>query len=206
MKLDVVKMDAGKAGSVDLADEVFGLEPRADILQRVVRWQLAKRQAGTHKTLSRGETSYSTKKIYRQKGTGGARHGDRGVTQFRKGGNAKGPVVRSHAHDLPKKVRKLGLKLALSSKAGAGALTIVDNAALESGKTKDLAAALKKLGLTKALFIDGAEVNEGLLRAARNIDGVDVLPSQGANVYDILRRDRLVLTKAAVEALEERLK
>ncbi|MEL7465326.1 MAG: 50S ribosomal protein L4 [Pseudomonadota bacterium] len=206
MKLDVVKMDAGKAGSVDLADEVFGLEPRADILQRVVRWQLAKRQAGTHKTLSRGETSYSTKKIYRQKGTGGARHGDRGVTIFRKGGNAKGPVVRSHAHDLPKKVRKLGLKLALSSKAGAGALTIVDDAALESGKTKDLAAALKKLGLTKALFIDGAEVNEGLLRAARNIDGVDVLPSQGANVYDILRRDQLVLTKAAVEALEERLK
>lgn len=206
MKLDVMKMDAGKAGSVDLSDEIFGLEPRADILQRVVRWQLAKRQAGTHKTLSRGETSYSTKKIYRQKGTGGARHGDRGVTQFRKGGNAKGPVVRSHAHDLPKKVRKLGLKLALSSKAGAGALTIVDDAALESGKTKDLAAAMKKLGLTKALFIDGAEVNEGLLRASRNIDGVDVLPSQGANVYDILRRDQLVLTKSAVEALEERLK
>ena len=206
MKLDVVKLDAGKAGSVDLADEVFGLEPRADILQRVVRWQLAKRQAGTHKTLSRGETSYSTKKIYRQKGTGGARHGDRGVTQFRKGGNAKGPVVRSHAHDLPKKVRKLGLRHALSSKAGAGALTVIDDAALESGKTKDLAAALKKLGLSKALFIDGAEVNEGFARAARNIDGVDVLPSQGANVYDILRRDQLVLTKSAVEALEERLK
>lgn len=206
MKLDVIKLDAGAAGSVDLADEVFGLEPRADILQRVVRWQLAKRQAGTHKTLTRGETSYSTKKIYRQKGTGGARHGDKGVTQFRHGGNAKGPVVRSHAHDLPKKVRKLGLKLALSSKAGAGALTVIDEAALESGKTKDLAAALKKLGLSKALFIDGAEVNEGFARAARNIDGVDVLPSQGANVYDILRRDQLVLTKAAVAALEERLK
>ena len=206
MKLDVMKMDAGKAGSVELSDEVFGLEPRADILQRVVRWQLAKRQAGTHKTLSRGETSYSTKKIYRQKGTGGARHGDKGVTQFRHGGNAKGPVVRSHAHDLPKKVRKLGLRHALSSKAGAGALTVIDDAALESGKTKDLAAALKKLGISKALFIDGAEVNEGFARAARNIDGVDVLPSQGANVYDILRRDQLVLTKSAVEALEERLK
>lgn len=206
MKLDVIKLDAGKAGSVDLSDEIFGLEPRADLLQRVVRWQLAKRQAGTHKTLTRGETSYSTKKIYRQKGTGGARHGDRGVTQFRHGGNAKGPVVRSHAHDLPKKVRKLGLKHALSSKAGAGALTVIDDAALESGKTKDLAAALKKLGVTKALFIDGAEVNEGFARAARNIDGVDVLPSQGANVYDILRRDQLVLTKAAVAALEERLK
>ena len=128
------------------------------------------------------------------------------MTIFRKGGNAKGPVVRSHAHDLPKKVRKLGLRHALSSKAGAGALTVIDDAALESGKTKDLAAALKKLGLTKALFIDGAEVNEGFARAARNIDGVDVLPSQGANVYDILRRDQLVLTKSAVEALEERLK
>ena len=206
MKLDVIKLDAGKAGSVDLSDEIFGLEPRADLLQRVVRWQLAKRQAGTHKTLTRGETSYSTKKIYRQKGTGGARHGDRGVTQFRHGGNAKGPVVRSHAHDLPKKVRKLGLRHALSSKAGAGALTVIDDAALESGKTKDLAAALKKLGISKALFIDGAEVNEGFARAARNIDGVDVLPSQGANVYDILRRDQLVLTKAAVAALEERLK
>ena len=206
MKTDVTNLDAKKAGSIDLSDDVFGLEPRADILQRVVRWQLAKRQAGTHKTLSRGETSYSTKKIYRQKGTGGARHGDRGVTIFRKGGNAKGPVVRSHAHDLPKKVRKLGLRHALSSKAGAGALTVIDDGALECGKTKDLAAALKKLGLTKALFIDGAEVNEGFARAARNIDGVDVLPSQGANVYDILRRDQLVLTKSAVEALEERLK
>lgn len=206
MKTEVIKLDAGKAGEIDLADEVFGLEPRADILQRVVRWQLAKRQAGTHKTLTRGETSYSTKKIYRQKGTGGARHGDRGVTQFRHGGNAKGPVVRSHAHDLPKKVRKLGLRHALSSKAGAGAIIVLDEAVLESGKTKDLATALKALGLTKALFIDGAEVNEGFARAARNIDGVDVLPSQGANVYDILRRDQLVLTKAAVAALEERLK
>lgn len=206
MKTDVTTLDAGKAGSIDLSDAIFGLEPRADILHRVVRWQLAKRQAGTHKTLTRAETSYSTKKIVRQKGSGGARHGDRGATQFRHGGNAKGPVVRSHAHDLPKKVRKLGLRHALSAKVAAGELIVVDTAALESGKTKDLAAALKKLGLNKALFIDGAEVDAGLLRAARSLDGVDVLPTQGANVYDILRRDRLVLTKAGVAALEERLK
>ena len=206
MKTDVKTLDAGAAGSIDLSDDVFGLEPRADILQRVVRWQLAKRQAGTHKTLSRGETSYSTKKIYKQKGTGGARHGDRGVTQFRHGGNAKGPVVRSHAHDLTKKMRALGLRHALSAKASAGELTVLDTAALESGKTKDLKAAMAKLGLGKALVIDGAEVDAGFARAARMIDGVDVLPSAGANVYDILRRDQLVLTKAAVAALEERLK
>lgn len=206
MKTDVKNLDAGKAGSIDLSDAIFGLEPRADILQRVVRWQLAKRQAGTHKTLSRGETSYSTKKIYKQKGTGGARHGDRGVTQFRHGGNAKGPVVRSHAHDLTKKFRSLGLKHALSAKASAGELTVIDTAALESGKTKDLKAAMSKLGLGKALVIDGAEVDAGFARAARAIEGVDVLPSAGANVYDILRRDQLVLTKAAVAALEERLK
>ncbi|MEM7525614.1 MAG: 50S ribosomal protein L4 [Pseudomonadota bacterium] len=206
MKTDIMTLDAAAAGSVDLSDEIFGLEPRSDILQRVVRWQLAKRQAGTHKTLSRGETSYSTKKIYRQKGTGGARHGDRGVAQFRKGGTSKGPVPRSHAHDLPKKVRKMGLRHALSAKAGAGALTVIDTAALESGKTKDLMTALSKLGLKRTLVIDGAEVDAGFARAARNLDGVDVLPSQGANVYDILRRDNLVLTKAAVEALEERLK
>ncbi|MEO0363665.1 MAG: 50S ribosomal protein L4, partial [Pseudomonadota bacterium] len=151
-------------------------------------------------------TSYSTKKIYRQKGTGGARHGDRGVVQFRKGGTTKGPTPRSHAHDLTKKVRKLGLKMALSAKAGAGALTVIDEAALESGKTRDLKAALTKLGLGRTLVIDGATVHDGFARAARNIEGLDVLPSQGANVYDILRRDSLVLTKAAVEALEERLK
>jgi large subunit ribosomal protein L4 len=206
MKTDVIKLDAGAAGSIDLADEIFGLEPRADILHRVVRWQLAKRQAGTHKTLSRGETAYSTKKIYRQKGTGGARHGDRGVAQFRKGGTAKGPVVRSHAHDLPKKVRKLGLKHALSAKAGAGELIVIENAALAEGKTRVLAGHLKKHGWTKALIIDGPEVDANFARAARNIDGIDVLPSQGANVYDILRREKLVLTRAAVEALEARLK
>ena len=206
MKTDVLKLDAAKAGSIDLSDEIFGLEPRADLLQRVVRWQLAKRQAGTHHTKRRGERSYSTKKIYRQKGTGGARHGDRGVVQFRGGGTTKGPLTRSHAHDLPKKVRALGLKHALSAKAVAGELTIIEDAMLESGKTKDLAAALTKHGWNRALVIDGAEVNAGFARAAQNIDGVDVLPSQGANVYDILRRDQLVLTKAGVAALEERLK
>ncbi|MFS4438079.1 50S ribosomal protein L4 [Paracoccaceae bacterium GXU_MW_L88] len=206
MKLDVVKLDAGKAGDIELSDDVFGLEPRADILQRVVRWQLAKRQQGTHKVKTRSETSYSTKKIYRQKGTGGARHGDRNAPIFRKGGVYKGPTPRSHAHDLPKKFRALGLKHALSAKAGSGDLIILDEAAVKGGKTKELATALKGLGLKKALFIDGAEVNEEFARAARNIDGVDVLPSIGANVYDILRREKLVLTRAAVEALEARLK
>lgn len=206
MKTDVIKLDAGAAGSIDLSDEIFGLEPRADLLQRVVRWQLARKQAGTHKTKSRGEMSYSTKKIYKQKGTGGARHGDRGAAQFRHGGTTKGPVVRNHSHELPKKVRALGLKHALSAKAAAGELTIIDVAALESGKTKELTSAFAKLGWTKALVIDGAEVDAGFARAAQNIQGVDVLPSAGANVYDILRRKQLVLTKAAVEALEERLK
>ncbi len=207
MKTKVITLDAADAGEIELNDAIFGVdEPRIDLIQRVVRWQLAKRQAGTHKTKGRSEVSYSTKKIYRQKGTGGARHGDRGVAQFRGGGTTKGPLSRSHAHDLPKKVRALGLKHALSAKAVAGELTVIEDAVLENGKTKELASALKKLGWKRALVIDGAEVNEGFARAARNIDGVDVLPSQGANVYDILRRDQLVLTKAGVAALEERLK
>jgi len=206
MKTDVINLDAGGAGSVELADEIFGLEPRADILHRVVRWQLAKRQAGTHSTLTRGETSYSTKKIYRQKGTGGARHGSRGVPQMRHGGTAKGPTPRSHAHELPKAIRKLGLKLALSSKAKAGEMIVLDEAKLDQPKTKALAEKLAKLGWGKALVIDGAAVDENFARAARNIAGIDVLPSQGANVYDILRRDLLVVTKAGVEALEARLK
>ncbi|NNU79779.1 50S ribosomal protein L4 [Halovulum dunhuangense] len=206
MKTDVITLDAGKAGTIDLADEIFGLEPRADVLQRVVRWQLAKRQAGTHKVKTRSETSYSTKKIYRQKGTGGARHGDRNAPIFRKGGIYKGPTPRSHAHDLPKKFRALGLKHALSAKAGAGALIVLESADMSEGKTKDLAKALKALGLKRALVIDGPELNANFALAARNIDGLDVLPSQGANVYDILRRDTLVITKAGVEALEARLK
>ena len=205
MKTDVISLDAANAGSVDLSDDVFGIEPRADILHRVVRWQRAKRQAGTHKTLSRGETAYSTKKIYRQKGTGGARHGDRGVAQFRKGGTAKGPVVRSHAHDLPKKVRKLGLKMALSAKAKAGELVIIDAATLAEAKTKVLAQKADKLGWSRALVIDGSELDGNFARAAQNLDWVNVLPSAGANVYDILKSKTLVLTKAGVEALEARL-
>lgn len=206
MKTEVVTLDAGASGEIELSDAIFGLEPRADILHRVVRWQLAKRQAGTHKTKTRGEVSYSTKKIYRQKGTGGARHGDKGVTQFRHGGNAKGPVVRSHAHDLPKKVRKLGLKLALSAKAKDGKLIIIEKAELDQAKTKTLQTGFEKLGLKKALVLDGAEIQSNFRLAAQNIADVDVLPSQGANVYDILRRDMLVLTRAGVEALEARLK
>ncbi len=205
MKLDVIKLDGETAGSVDLADEIFDLEPRADILHRVVRWQRNKAQAGTHKVKTRSEVSYSTKKIYRQKGTGGARHGSRKAPIFRKGGIYKGPTPRSHAHDLPKKVRQLGLKLALSAKAKSGTLVVIDSAATE-GKTSALAKQVKDLGWKRALIIDGADVNEGFARAAANIDGLDVLPSMGANVYDILKRDTLVLTKAGVEALEARLK
>ncbi|MEM7422421.1 MAG: 50S ribosomal protein L4 [Pseudomonadota bacterium] len=205
MKADVTTLDAAAAGDIELPDAIFAVEPRADILHRVVRWQRAKKQAGTHKTKSRGETAFSTKKIYRQKGTGGARHGDRGVTQFRKGGTAKGPVVRSHAHDLPKKVRALGLKMALSAKAQAGELTVIETAALAEPKTKALAAAASKLGWSKALVIDGTELDGNFARAARNISGLRVLPSQGANVYDILNHQTLVLTKAGVAALEARL-
>jgi large subunit ribosomal protein L4 len=205
MKLDVIKLDGGKAGSVDLDDALFGLEPRADILHRVVRWQRNKAQAGTHKVKTRSETSYSTKKIYRQKGTGGARHGDRNAPIFRKGGIYKGPTPRSHAHDLPKKFRKLGLRHALSAKAKAGELVIIE-AAESDGKTSALAKQLKNLGWKRVLIIDGAQVSETFAQAARNIDGLDILPSMGANVYDILKRDTLVLTKAAVEALEARLK
>ena len=206
MKLDVISLDASKAGSIELDDAIFGLTPRADILHRVVRWQLAKRQAGTHSTLGKSEVSYSTKKIYRQKGTGGARHGSRKAPTFRHGGTYKGPTPRSHAHDLNKKFRALGLKHALSAKAGAGDLIVIDEAKLAEGKTKLLAQALKGLGWKRALVIDGAEVNANFAQAARNIEGIDVLPSIGANVYDILRRDTLVLTKAGVEALEARLK
>jgi large subunit ribosomal protein L4 len=205
MKLDVINLDGGKAGSVDLDEALFGLEPRADILHRVVRWQRNNAQAGTHKVKTRRETSYSTKKIYRQKGTGGARHGDRNAPIFRGGGIYKGPVVRSHGHDLTKKFRKLGLKHALSAKAKAGELVVIDAAATE-GKTSALAKQVAKLGWKRALIIDGSDVNEGFAQAARNITGLDILPTMGANVYDILKRDTLVITKAGVEALEARLK
>ena len=206
MKCEIVTLDAGSAGEVELDETIFGLEPRADILHRVVRWQRARWQAGTHKTKSRGEVSYSTKKIYRQKGTGGARHGDRAVSQFRKGGTVKGPVPRSHAHDLPKKVRKLGLRLALSAKAKAGELVVLDSAKVDAPKTKDLALKVDKLGWKKAIVIDGPELDENFVRAARNLDDVQILPSQGANVYDILRGHTLVVTRAGLEALEARLK
>jgi len=205
MKLDVIKLDGSKAGSVDLGEDIFDLEPRADILHRVVRWQRNKAQAGTHKVKTRSEVSYSTKKIYRQKGTGGARHGARSAPIFRGGGVYKGPVVRSHAHDLPKKVRMLGLKLALSAKAKAGELVVIENAASD-GKTGALAKQVKDLGWKRALVIDGAEVDADFAKAARNIEGLDILPTMGANVYDILKRDTLVITKAGVEALEARLK
>jgi large subunit ribosomal protein L4 len=205
MKLKVIKIDGASAGSVDVGDDIFGLEPRVDILHRVVRWQRNKAQAGTHKVKTRSETSYSRKKIYRQKGTGGARHGDRNAPIFRKGGVYKGPTPRSHAHDLPKKVRALGLKHALSAKAKEGALVILDKATA-SGKTGELAKQVKDLGWKRALVIDGAEVSSEFVQAARNIEGLDILPTIGANVYDILKRDTLVLTKAGVEALEARLK
>jgi large subunit ribosomal protein L4 len=205
MKQDVINLDGGTAGSVELDEALFGLEPRADILHRVVRWQRNKAQAGTHKVKTRSETSYSTKKIYRQKGTGGARHGDRNAPIFRKGGVYKGPTPRSHAHELPKKFRKLGLKHALSAKAREGALVVIEAAEAE-GKTAALAKQIRNLGWKRALVIDGAEVNEAFARAARNIEGLDILPSMGANVYDILKRDTLVLTRAGVEAMEARLK
>jgi large subunit ribosomal protein L4 len=205
MKLDVITLDGASAGSVELDEALFGLEPRTDILHRVVRWQRNNAQAGTHKVKTRSETSYSTKKIYRQKGTGGARHGDRNAPIFRKGGVYKGPTPRSHGHELTKKFRKLGLRHALSAKAKAGELVVIEAAETE-GKTSVLARQLKNLGWKRALVIDGAAVNEGFARAARNIETVDVLPSMGANVYDILRSDTLVLTKAGVEALEARLK
>ncbi len=205
MKLKVIKINGASAGSVELGDDIFGLDPRVDILHRVVRWQRNKAQTGTHKVKTRSETSYSRKKIYRQKGTGGARHGDRNAPIFRKGGVYKGPTPRSHAHDLPKKVRTLGLKHALSAKAKEGSLVILDKATA-NGKTAELAKQVKELGWKRALVIDGAEVNTDFAKAARNIEGLDILPTIGANVYDILKRDTLVLTKAGVEALEARLK
>ena len=205
MKLDVIKLDGKKAGSVDLSDDMFGLEPRVDILHRVVRWQRNNAQAGTHKVKTRSEVDYSTKKIYRQKGTGGARHGARSAPIFRGGGIYKGPVVRSHGHELTKKFRKLGLRHALSAKMAAGELVVIEDAASD-GKTAALAKQVKALGWKRALIIDGAEVNADFAQAARNVAGLDVLPSQGANVYDILRRHTLVLSTDAVSDLQERLK
>ncbi len=206
MKADAITLDGKAAGSVDLDDAIFGLVPRADILHRMVRWQRARKQQGTHSTLGRSHVSYSTKKIYRQKGTGGARHGSKGAPIFRHGGIYKGPTPRSHEHDLTKKFRKLGLCHALSAKYTAGELVIIENADASEAKTGALARQIGALGWKRALIIDGAAVNENFARAAANIETLDILPSMGANVYDILKSDTLVLTRAAVEALEARLK
>lgn len=206
MELQVKTLEGGAAGSITVSDEIFGLEPRTDLIHRVVRWQLAKRQTGTHKALKRAEISGSTKKFVRQKGSGGARHGNKKAPQFRGGGKAFGPVVRDHSHELPKKVRVLGLKHALSAKAKTESIVVVEDAKAAEAKTKALKDQLNKLGLTSALVIDGAEVDNNFALASRNIPHVDVLPVQGINVYDILRANTLVLTKAAVSALEERFK
>ena len=209
MKLDVRTIDNKTAGNITLADTVFSVAPRSDIVARVIKWQLAKRRAGTHKVKSRSEVAMTTAKMFKQKGTGRARHGSAAVVQFRGGGVVHGPVVRDHGHALPKKVRQLGLRSALSTKAAEGKLLVLDS--LESkgksaGKTAKLREQLIKLGADNALIIGGAELNKAFVNAARNIPLVDVLPQQGINVYDILRRDVLVLSKDAVSHLEERLK
>ena len=206
MELKVTTIDGKAAGSVTLPDAIFGLEPRADILHRCVNWQLAKRQRGTHDVKNRSEINRTGKKMYRQKGTGSARHGPAKVNLFRGGGRSFGPTPRSHAIGLPKKVRALALKHALSAKAKDGGIIILDKATVKDGKTRALQTSFEHLGLANALIIDGAEVDAGFRQAARNIPNIDVLPVQGINVYDILRRPTLVLTKAALEALEARFK
>ena len=206
MKAEVTSLDAGKAGDIELADAIFGLEVRNDLIHRMVRYQTLKRMAGTHHAQDRSEVAVTGKKMTKQKGTGGARHGNKSAPQFRGGGKAFGPVVRSHAHDLTKKFRQLALKHALSSKAKDGGLIVLDKAAVKEAKTKALAAQFGKLGLANALIIDGAELDGNFCVAARNIPNIDILPVQGINVYDILRRKTLVLTKAALDALEARFK
>jgi large subunit ribosomal protein L4 len=205
MKLDVTSLGGAAAGSIELNDEIFGItEIRADILQRMVKYQLAKRRAGTHKATSRGEVARTHSKLYKQKGTGQARHGSAGAPIFRGGGMAHAIHPRDYTHSLPKKVRAMALKHALSSKAGTKTLIVIDEASLEKGKTAELKAVLGKLNIKNALIIAGAEVNENLARAARNIPNLDVLPNAGLNVYDVLRRNHLVLTKSAVDAIEAR--
>jgi large subunit ribosomal protein L4 len=206
MELKVMSLDGEESGAVTLSDAIFGLEPRVDILQRCVVWQLARRRAGTHAVQNRADVHRTGKKMYKQKGTGSARHGSARVNLFRGGGRSFGPVVRSHEIGLPKKVRALALKHALSAKAKDGGIVVLDKASVKDGKTKALQSGLTKLGLTSALIIDGAEVEANFRTAARNIPNIDVLPVAGINVYDILRRHTLVLTKAALEALEARFK
>ena len=206
MQLSIKNLDNAEVGSIELADEVFGLGPRPDILARVVQWQLAKRRAGTHKVKERWEINRTGAKMYKQKGTGRARHGSKRVVQFRGGGVVHGPRVRDHGYLLPKKIRRLGLKTALSTKQQEGKLVVLDSLAFDTGKTSELAKRLQGFGWNSVLFVDGPEVDSGFARASANLLGIDVLPQQGANVYDILRRDVLVLTRAAVEHLEARLR
>jgi large subunit ribosomal protein L4 len=207
MDMKVTTLEGKEAGSVTLSDDIFGLEPRTDIIQRCVVWQLAKRRAGTHAVKNRADIWRTGKKMYAQKGTGGARHGSARVPQFRGGGRVFGPVVRSHEIGLPKKMRVLALKHALSAKAKDGGIVVIEKATMKDAKTKALAVHFEKLGWhTGALIIDGAEVEAGFRSAARNIPNIDVLPIQGINVYDIMRRGKLVLTKAAIDALEARFK
>jgi large subunit ribosomal protein L4 len=206
MKTKIKNLENKDVGEIDLIEAVFGVTPRRDILTRNVNWQLAKRRSGNHKTKGISDISGTTKKPWAQKGTGRARQGSLRSPQFRKGAVIFGPVVRDHAHDVPKKVRQLGLRMALSSKQADGKLIILDVARIDSHKTKALAAKFAKLGLGSALIIDGANLDPNFTKAARNLPHIDVLPEQGANVYDILRRDILVLTKNAVEQLQERLK
>ena len=206
MKANVTTLEAKTAGTVELSDTIFGLEPRSDLIHRMVRYQLLKRMAGTHHAQDRSEVTVTGKKMYKQKGTGSARHGDKSVPQWRGGGKAFGPKPRSHAIEMPKKVRALALRHALSAKAKAGEIIVLDKASSKDGKTAALRDQFAKLELSNALIIDGAELEVTFARAARNIPNIDVLPVQGINVYDILRRKKLVLTKAAVEALEARFK
>ena len=205
MELQIKTLDGADAGKITVSDEIFGIaEPRIDLIQRVIKWQLAKRRAGTHKVKGRSEIARTGKKMYKQKGTGSARHGSARAPIFRGGGRAHGPVVRSHEHDLPKKVRALGLKHALSAKAAEASIVVLESAIAAEPKTKTLADQFEKLGFANVLVVAGAEIDVNFGLAARNIPNVDVLPIQGINVYDILRRKTLVLTKDAVEAIEAR--
>jgi large subunit ribosomal protein L4 len=206
MQLKITTLDGEEKGSISLSDDIFGLEPRQDIIQRCIVWQLAKRRAGTHKVKDRAEVWRTGKKMHKQKGTGGARHGSQRANLFRGGGRSFGPLVRSHAIDLPKKVRVMALKHALSAKAKDGGIILIEEAKLAETKTKALKGHFEKLGLANALIIGGPEIDDGFYLASRNIPNIDVLPVQGINVYDILRRNTLVLTRAAVDALEARLK
>lgn len=206
MDIKISTLGGQDAGKVSLSDDIFGLDPREDILQRVVRWQLAKRQQGTHQAKGRADIARTGAKMYKQKGTGRARHSSARAPQFRGGGKAHGPVSRSHEHDLPKKVRALGLKHALSAKARASRIIVIDELKLAEARTKALVANLASLGLSNALLIGGAEIDHNFKHAVANIPNIDVLPVQGLNVYDILRRGTLVLSRAAIEAIEERFK